>query len=227
MGAQIRRAWERFVSGGARADAAVRDVVTRSWGRSADFHVGFDRRRAPKVEDGELHRKRVESATIISAAATALERSRNFLTDAGSMMILIDADGLIVATEGDPRVIDKGRENHLELGGLWHERQIGTNAIGTALAERAAVQIHGSEHYCEDVQSWTCAAAPVTNPANRQIVGIVDISGRVVWPRRDCRFSSTGRPGLARSCSRAPSTCKAAGRTRPSFQSTGEESRAI
>lgn len=179
MGTQVRQAWERFVSDGELPTSAIRSVVTQSWKRSADFQVGYKRRHAPMVEEGELHRWRMRNASMIAAAAPALERSRTFLADARSMLILTEASGLIVATEGDPRVIDAGRENHLELGGHWHEQQIGTNAIGTALAERTAVQIHGGEHYCEDIQNWTCSAVPVTNPANRQIIGVVDISGRV------------------------------------------------
>ncbi|MFB9952411.1 sigma-54-dependent Fis family transcriptional regulator [Rhizobium puerariae] len=179
MGAQIRQAWERFVSDGELPGQTIRDVVTQSWKRSAGFHVGFNRRLAPMVEEGELHRRRTGNAILISAAAPALGRSRTFLADARSMLILTEASGLIIATEGDPRVVDAGRANHLELGGHWHEQQIGTNAIGTALAEGAAVQIHGSEHYCEDVQRWTCAAVPVKNSANGRILGVVDISGRV------------------------------------------------
>lgn len=179
MGGEIRQAWERFVSDGELPNSAIRSIVTRSWKRSADFQVGYQRDRAPILEEGELHRKRASNAVMISAAAPALERSRNFLSDARSMLILADANGLIVATEGDSRVIHAGRENHLELGGQWHEHHIGTNAIGTALAERSPVQIHGSEHYCEHVQRWTCAAVPVTNPANGCVVGVVDVSGRV------------------------------------------------
>lgn len=179
MGKQIREAWERFVSDGELPGPAIRDVVTQSWRRSVDFRVGFTRRVAPKVEEGELHRVRAVNAVMIAAAAPALERSRTFLAEARSMLILTDANGLIVATEGDPRVIDAGRENHLELGGRWDEGQIGTNAIGTALALQTAVQIHGGEHYCEDVQRWTCAAVPVKHPANGRIVGAVDVSGRV------------------------------------------------
>ena len=35
----------------------------------------------------------------------------------------------------------------LAPGASWHEQHRGTNAIGTALAEGAAVEIHGAEHF--------------------------------------------------------------------------------
>ena len=100
-----------------------------------------------------------------------------FLSDANSIMILTDASGLIIDTEGDARVVDAGRQVHLEPGGRWSEADIGTNAIGTAMAESKPVQIHGAEHFCAKVQRWTCAAVPVHDPADGELLGVVDISG--------------------------------------------------
>src|SRR5258708_27939592 len=67
------------------------------------------------------------------------------------MIILTDPSGLILETAGDPRTIDFGHLVHLEQGGLWNEADIGTNAIGTAIATLEPVQIHGAEHFCNDV----------------------------------------------------------------------------
>jgi transcriptional regulator of acetoin/glycerol metabolism len=92
-------------------------------------------------------------------------------------MILTDATGMIIETQGDERTIDCGRSIHLEYGGSWRERDIGTNAIGTAMAIGRPVQIHGAEHFCAEIQRWTCAAAPVRHPIDREVLGVVDISG--------------------------------------------------
>ena len=92
-------------------------------------------------------------------------------------MILTDPTGLIIDTQGDDRVIDAGRSIHLEHGGRWSEADIGTNAIGAAIAETKPVQIHGAEHFCSRVQRWTCAAVPVHDPTDGELLGVVDISG--------------------------------------------------
>jgi sigma-54 dependent transcriptional regulator, acetoin dehydrogenase operon transcriptional activator AcoR len=84
---------------------------------------------------------------------------------------------IILETAGDPRTIDFGRMMHLEQGGHWAEGDIGTNAIGTAIAALQPVQIHGVEHFCSDVQRWTCAATPIWHPTDRELLGILDISG--------------------------------------------------
>ena len=173
---EVRTAWERFVDRGALA-ADLRPSIAQSWQRCKNHQVTIDRAMAPFVADAELFRHRSKYASLRHAARCALENSRTFLSDANSIMILTDASGLIIDTEGDARVVDAGRQVHLEPGGRWSEADIGTNAIGTAMAESKPVQIHGAEHFCSRVQRWTCAAVPVHDPAEGELLGVVDISG--------------------------------------------------
>jgi len=173
---EVRAAWERFVDKGALA-ADLRASIAQSWQRCKSHRVTVDRTMAPFVADAELFRHRSKYAALRNAARCALENSRTFLRDANSIMILTDSSGLIIDTEGDARVVDAGRQVHLEPGGRWSEADIGTNAIGTAMAEAKPVQIHGAEHFCAKVQRWTCAAVPVHDPADGMLLGVVDISG--------------------------------------------------
>ncbi len=172
----VRLAWETFLQNGGKP-LGLPETVAASWERSRTFGVGTERGEAPLAGEPEIFRRRTLNASLLSAARPALERSGVFLAGAASMMILADASGFIVETAGDPRVADDGRRNHLETGGRWDEGVIGTNAIGTALADGRPVQIRGAEHFCEDVQRWTCAAVPVRHPADGELLGVVDISG--------------------------------------------------
>jgi transcriptional regulator of acetoin/glycerol metabolism len=173
---EVRAAWEKFVERGALS-SDLRSSVAASWQRSKNHRVMIDRAMAPLVEDAELFRHRSKHASLRYAARCALENSRTFLSDANSIMILTDPTGLIIDTQGDGRVIDAGRTVHLEHGGRWSEADIGTNAIGAAIAESKPVQIHGAEHFCTEVQRWTCAAVPVHDPTDGELLGVVDISG--------------------------------------------------
>jgi transcriptional regulator of acetoin/glycerol metabolism len=173
---EVRAAWEKFVERGALS-TDLRSSIAASWQRSRNHRVMIDRAMAPIVADAELFRHRSKHAALRNAARCALENSRTFLSDANSIMILTDPTGLIIDTQGDARVIDAGRTVHLEHGGRWSEADIGTNAIGTAMAESKPVQIHGAEHFCSEVQRWTCAAVPVHDPTDGELLGVVDISG--------------------------------------------------
>ncbi|MDO9006413.1 MAG: sigma-54-dependent Fis family transcriptional regulator [Aquabacterium sp.] len=94
----------------------------------------------------------------------------------GSLVVLSDVRGLLLHSLGDLDFVSRADRVSLRPGALWLEADRGTNAIGTALAERRAVVIHGAEHYLERNSFLTCAAAPVRAP-NGQLKGVLDISG--------------------------------------------------
>jgi GAF domain len=62
-------------------------------------------------------------------------------------------------------------------GARWTEGAVGTNAIGTALAEDAPVQIFSAEHFVRSHHGWTCTACPVHDPRSGELLGVVDVSG--------------------------------------------------
>ena len=173
---EIKRAWERFIQNGT-ASNAVRGVVAASWERSQGYRIPFERSEAPLAPEAEVVQRRAEHAALVAAARPALQQARLLLAEASSMIILTDPSGVIVETAGDPRTTDLGRIMHLEQGGHWAEADIGTNAIGTAIAELRPVQIHGVEHFCSEVQRWTCAATPIRHPIDGELLGVLDISG--------------------------------------------------
>ena len=160
---------------------ALRGVVVASWRRSQRHGIPVERNEAPLAPEAELTQRRSAHAALLEAAQPALNQARLFLVEANSMIILTDSSGLVLETAGDPRTIDFGQVIHLEQGGRWKEADIGTNAIGTAIAETRPVQIHGLEHFCSEVKRWTCAATPIWHPTDGELLGVVDISG----PMRD------------------------------------------
>ena len=202
---QVRRAWETFVTDGV-ATPSVSGTVVASWQRSRAHDVRIQSAKAPLAQEGEIYRHRSECAALVSAARPVFSRSSPLLSEADAMLILTDTSGLILETQGDERVIEEGREIHLEHGGRWREADIGTNAIGTAVAMSRPVQIHGPEHFCAEIQKWTCAASPVRHPVDQEILGVVDISGagRQIHPAepRAGRGDQPSHRGQPRPCRR-------------------------
>ncbi|MBV8969449.1 MAG: GAF domain-containing protein, partial [Verrucomicrobia bacterium] len=173
---KIARAWEKFVENGTSPNV-VREVVAASWKRSQGYQIPVERSETRLATNAELVQRRVERSELIEAAYPALEQLGFLLAESRSMVILTDSSGVIIETLGDPRTIDYGRIIHLEEGGLWSEADIGTNAIGTALVALQPIQLQGVEHFCSEVQRWTCAAAPIRHPISGQLLGILDVSG--------------------------------------------------
>lgn len=176
-----REAWERFVSTGSEVDdrpRKVRDEILDSWRRSRESGVDAASIASRKVyDDNQLHLRRERNAALRKAASAAFKRLEPHLRDARTILILADDHGVIIDAIGDADVLDEGQEIHLELGGDWSEKTIGTNGIGTALKTGKPAYVHASEHFAEGVQSWTCAGAPIFDPFTQTVIGVVDLSG--------------------------------------------------
>jgi sigma-54 dependent transcriptional regulator, acetoin dehydrogenase operon transcriptional activator AcoR len=174
----VLAAWERLVQGGEPARDGLRGVIADSWLRCRDREVDPELIRSPRaLEDGDLRRHRDRYRTLLEASAPVMSAARDFLSDAGKILLLADAQGVIIGVEGDAKTRDRAREIALVPGAPWDELATGTNAIGTALAVGQAVQVHGAEHFCEGIQRWTCTAAVVRDPCDASIVGALDVSG--------------------------------------------------
>jgi hypothetical protein len=98
--------------------------------------------------------------------------------EADHLIVVTDANGLILIVEGSARLRMRAAETmNFTEGTLWSERGAGTNAIGTAIAADHAVQVFGPEHFNEVVQRWTCSAAPIHDPDTGRPIGVIDLTG--------------------------------------------------
>jgi transcriptional regulator of acetoin/glycerol metabolism len=171
-------AWERFLTGEPEAAIPLGNVVVSSWQRSLKFGVNPAGRAAPIEAAGDGFLKlRHRNRELIDASADLFLRIEDVFDGARCMMLLTDPHGVVLQTVGDHRTLGEAEQIHLVAGGRWDEAVIGTNGIGTALATGQPAQVHATEHFCEGIKSWTCAAAPVCEPGTGRILGVVDISG--------------------------------------------------
>lgn len=176
-----RDAWERFVTSGTPTDGRsvnVREEILDSWKRSMELGVDACSPASRKVVDeNQIFLRRERNTALRQAASAAFKRLEPHLTDAQTILILADDQGVIIDAIGDEAVLDEGQEIHLEIGGDWNENMIGTNGIGTVLRTGKPSYVHASEHFVAGVQSWTCAGAPIHDPLTQMVIGVVDLSG--------------------------------------------------
>ncbi|ETA71018.1 helix-turn-helix domain-containing protein [Actinospica robiniae] len=178
---EIARARDAFLSGTPRSgpgsgECAIRDVVARSWERSARARVDPAKDPPVTLAGAELdaYRRTHPLAEVIDLLR---ELVGSVAEDGRHLMAVSDASGRLLWVEGHAAARRRAEAMNFVEGAVWDESHAGTNAPGTALALDHAVQIFSAEHFRPTVQAWTCAAAPIHDPATGRILGIVDITG--------------------------------------------------
>ncbi|KAB1644388.1 MULTISPECIES: GAF domain-containing protein [unclassified Pseudoclavibacter] len=170
----------RATSRGERAPARPRPLISASWKRSRRAGLKPDVCRCPMHSPVRARRAPARTSTtrqLIPLLKQTLPQHDNGMFENGNyLVVLTDAEARIVWRYGSTEARQRADRIGFVKGALWRESTVGTNAIGTALAVRHPVQVHGAEHFCLAHQQWSCAASPIIDPRSRACLGIVNIS---------------------------------------------------
>ncbi|GAA4128550.1 GAF domain-containing protein [Actinomadura keratinilytica] len=167
------------VIGGERAAVPLRPraLVARSWSRVMRLGLApdGDNGRDPLGAD-EVARRRLDSP--LGEVIDELGQLIGSLADAAQFLLVVtDADGVILWRQGAPAIRRRADDLGFCEGATWTEAKVGTNAIGTALAEAAPVELFSAEHFEQAQHPWFCTASPVHDPRTGELLGVVDVSG--------------------------------------------------
>ncbi len=174
--AQVKEAWDRFVTTG-EVDKCIRPWVAQSWVRC--LKLGLDPKMPNKtavVEKLDLQRRIMQNKDLLALALPIMAELQTFVKGSGFLTLITDCDGVMLEMLSDVGLRDAGLERNLSTGGIWNEEQAGTSAIGLAIRLAQPVQIVGAEHYYESDHDLTCSAAPIFNH-DGNLLGILNMSG--------------------------------------------------
>lgn len=180
---QLSRLHDAVLSGSSGAEQP-RSLIEQSWQRSLAAHVDPDAHRPPVVFDNSDIEQRRAAHQLADCVPVLRQTLLSVADEAMHVMIVTDAHGHILWREGSVPVQRLADEVGLTTGTRWAEESIGTNAMGTTLAVDRPVQVHSAEHLVRTYHDWTCAAAPIHDPATGAVIGAVDLSGplRTIHP---------------------------------------------
>ncbi|MGE4587913.1 MAG: sigma-54-dependent Fis family transcriptional regulator [Mangrovibacterium sp.] len=128
------------------------------------------------LEDDELAALVEERRDLVNMATPLMEKIYKFVAGSGFLVMLTDERGYILEVRGDQQTLNDAQQLKFIKGAAWTEKQVGTNAIGTAIYEKCPLQVSASEHYCFKHHHWTCSAAPIFDE-HGEMIGILDMSG--------------------------------------------------
>ncbi|WP_416759152.1 sigma-54-dependent Fis family transcriptional regulator [Roseateles sp. So40a] len=174
----LRAARRELLDTGRLSAECLEEGLSRSWLRSRDFGLSPVGRPpgAPHASGAQLRRALERQHELVAHARPVMEDLFEQTRDGDALVILADAQGLLLGALGDGRFVDRAQRVALRPGAIWDERWRGTNAIGTALAEQRPVSVLGGEHFLERNAFLSCTAAPIRDPQGR-VLGVLDLSG--------------------------------------------------
>ena len=117
-----------------------------------------------------------QNRMLHSHAAPVMETLYEQIINTHNMVILTDVNGLIIHALGDADFLEKADRVALSPGVTWSEQSKGTNAIGTAIAEKAPAMVHADQHYLEANRFLTCSAVPIFDVMGN-VIGVLDVTG--------------------------------------------------
>ena len=174
---RMEQARELFFGQGRDPAPWIAPHISRSWQRSRPVdHRAID---PEPMSLALLHERREQAIRLLNCAQPELDGLAEHAIGNGCVVVLSDASGLILEEVGSPDFLPKAQRIALQPGVEWSENHRGTNAIGTALAEREALMVLGGEHYLSQNGGLGCAAAPIFT-GRGEVAGALDISGETL-----------------------------------------------
>lgn len=173
----LRQARQQLLETGQCPVGVLDERLARSWHRSLAAGLAPTGRAATDhAGSASLRQALANSHALLAHSRPVMEYVFEQVRHSQSVVVLADQHGMLMHTLGDVSFVGKAERVALTSGASWHEAHRGTNAIGTALVERCAVEIHGGEHFLERNGFLTCAASPILS-ATGELMGVLDISG--------------------------------------------------
>lgn len=174
----VRKAKESLLSDGLLAapvgQPGVRNIIESSWRRCIGVAVPTSQRSITCCDVGE------RQSTLLYAAKPVLERLNEHLADTPTALVLSDDKGRIVMRMAPERRVRDELDNASAAEGFdFSEGSIGTNGLGTVIAERRPLLVRGSEHYNDALESLTCAGTPIFEPFSQRILGTFSLACQV------------------------------------------------
>ncbi|MGJ3508156.1 sigma-54-dependent Fis family transcriptional regulator [Enemella sp. A6] len=153
-----------------KALVRVRPTILKSWRRCRDWQIE-SKPFEPRFTD------ELSSTLLTDMGESEFARLTDALADEPAAVLLTAADGVVLARHSGDRTLARRLDKvNLAPGFSYHESEVGTNGIGTALQHGTSMQVHGGEHYVENLASFSCAGVPVIHPLSKKLLGVLDIT---------------------------------------------------
>ncbi|MBN9669147.1 GAF domain-containing protein [Labrenzia aggregata] len=128
-----------------------------------------------RIGDSQLRQRLDRTGALSRIAAPKLDQLFGLVGQSGCTVLLTDAEGVILDQRCGPADETVFREWGLSTGTDWSEAAVGTNGVGTCVAEERPIIVHQNEHFLARNAGMSCMDAPIFGPDGR-LAGALDVS---------------------------------------------------
>lgn len=157
--------------------AGANSSITASWRRCLTRHglTPEEKRQPVRLTESEFEEALGRSGHVVEEASRELDWLFGMVGKAGCCLVFTDSEGIVLDRRGVSGEDKEFRDLGLWTGALWSEASVGTNGIGTALADGRMITVFREQHFLSANIGLSCASAPVRDHRG-QIVAAIDIS---------------------------------------------------
>jgi len=174
---KLKQNWESYILR-KKLSEDTRPLVKEAWDRCLAYEVDYNGGYGDILPEEELNEILERKANLIDIADPVMENIFSIIRETSFSLVLTDENGVIIHVKENESIHKKHNSLRFIRGTTWDEKNVGANAIGTALAAETDIHMLGAEHFCKSHHPWTCSAALIRNSLG-EIIGCLDISGSV------------------------------------------------
>jgi transcriptional regulator of acetoin/glycerol metabolism len=169
----------RFLRGDRDVALVKTAPIFKRWERCLDLGVAADSAGFPQVTtDADLATRRERLADVFREKGTLFAPLEGKLSTRSCVAVLADPEGYVLATQRFGDLPDPALRVGLTEGARWSESVRGTNAVGTAIAERQPVAVIGAAHFELRNHGIFCYGHPIFD-AYGDLVAVLDVTGPI------------------------------------------------
>ncbi|WP_052737695.1 PAS domain S-box protein [Bacillus sp. SA1-12] len=173
---KLEHEWEKFISD-YNSTPIIRPIMYESWQRSLEQGISpLQSKTSINLSEEEV-KEYVSSNPLFRTIKPVLTKLKDMYMDSGYLTAFCNSSGDVVYLDGDLSLMLKAEDMNFVHGSSWAEHNAGTNAIGTAIVTGSPIQVFAGEHFCQELQKWTCTAYPICDPASQKILGVINMAG--------------------------------------------------
>lgn len=176
MGQEMRHS-DVVYSTASKQSAVIASPVAASWRRCLElYHLEPEQTVKPIIVDEQDYREAYQRMEkLIGFCAEEVDRLYQLVGRGGCCIVLADSNGIVVDRRSSAGDESEFRALGLWQQNVWSEASVGTNGIGTALADERSVVIHRDQHFMSANTGLSCVTAPIRDQFGR-VTAALDVS---------------------------------------------------